>query len=393
MASCDSVARLPNFFLAFFLGSLILSPVLVGQVQTPSLKESLKESLQESPRQQETEAESQSDSNADVADRQQADKTDRSTGEATDESQVATSSAKALGFDPQKTFFSGEAPSSVEELRRMQEKFAELAEALKPAVVNIQMGGSQGSGVVVTSDGYILTAAHVISRPSRKATVTFPDGKRLQATTLGIGRQIDSGILKIDDDQGQDFPYVDLGISAGLNQGQWVIAIGHPGGIDEKRGLVLRVGRILSSSDRVIQTDCTLVGGDSGGPLFDLNGEVVGIHSRIGSNLWDNLHVPVDTYSDNWDKMIQGLVIDGRAAIGLRFDGDSLKVEEVLSGGAAEKAEFQAGDVLLKIGEYEVEKSEDVRRALGNYLPYMKVDVVIRRDDQELTLNVTLGPY
>jgi len=382
MAFRDTLFRLPKFYLTLVFGWIAMSLVLVGQ-DTAKSAESLS---------QKANAAESSMHRSDAEVQEQPTTAAQQPTSPADESQVSAV-APAKGFDPQKTFFSGQSPATIEELRIMQEKFAELAEMVKPAVVNIQMGGSQGSGVVVTRDGYVLTAAHVISRPSRKATVTFPDGKRVQATTLGIGRQIDSGILKIDDSQGVDFPYVDLGISAGLNQGQWVMAIGHPGGIDEKRGLVLRVGRVLSSSERVIQTDCTLVGGDSGGPLFDLNGEVVGIHSRIGSNLWDNLHVPVDTYSDHWDKMVQGLIVDGRATIGVRFESDTLKIEEVTAGGAAEKAKLQAGDVIVKVGEFEIEKTDDVRRALGNYLPYMKIDVVVLRDDQEMTFNVTLGPY
>lgn len=311
-----------------------------------------------------------------------------------DDQQEEKVSAKAnLNVDLEQTLFSGRAPQSIEEFRFMEQKFAEIAESVKPAIVNIQLGGSQGSGVVVTSDGYVLTAAHVIVRPNQTATITFPDNRKVKATTLGIGRRIDSGILKINDSEGDDFPYVDIGISDGLKEGQWVMAIGHPGGIDEKRGLVLRVGRVLSSSERVIQTDCTLVGGDSGGPLFDLNGEVVGIHSRIGSNLWDNLHVPVDTYSGNWDLMIQGLVVDGRATLGIGFEEDSLKIERVNGGSAASRAGIKEGDIIKKIGEFEIEKIEDVRTAMSEYLPYMKIDVVVLRDDEELTLSVTLGPY
>lgn len=295
--------------------------------------------------------------------------------------------------DVEQAFFSGRAPESLEEFRLLEEQFAEIAERVKPAIVNIQLGGSQGSGVVVTRDGYVLTAAHVIVRPNQKATITFPDNRRVKATTLGIGRRIDSGILKIDDEEGEDFPYVDLGISDELKTGQWVMSIAHPGGIDPKRGLVLRVGRVLNSTERVIQTDCTLVGGDSGGPLFDLNGEVVGVNSRIGSNLWDNFHVPVDTYSGNWDLMVQGLVVDGRAALGIGFAEDTLIIERVNNDSAAKRAGIKEGDILKKIGDSEIENQKTVSEVMSQYLPYMKVDVVVQRDEEELTFSVTLGPY
>ena len=176
----------------------------------------------------------------------------------------------------------GTAPSNLDQLRAMEAHVARLTEDVSPATVNIRVGQGQGSGVVISSDGYILTAAHVIGTPGQTAIVTFPDGKRVEAETLGTNPgQIDSGILKIKEKEGSDWPYVDMGQSSTLKSGQWLVAIGHPGGYDSKRGLVIRVGRLIFSGDTKLRTDCTLVGGDSGGPLFDMDGYVVGIHSRI----------------------------------------------------------------------------------------------------------------
>jgi serine protease Do len=311
---------------------------------------------------------------------------------------AAKSDAKAdkdrssTGFDAEKTFFSGEAPTALEDLRQLERKFAEIAETVKPATVNIQMGGSQGSGVVVTSDGYILTAAHVIGSPGGKAKVTFPDKKQYNATSLGVANRLDSGILKIDEGQAIDYPYVEMGLSSSLKPGQWILAIGHPGGIDEKRGLVVRAGRILRSSETVIQTDCTLVGGDSGGPLVDLNGEVIGIHSRIGLNLWDNMHVPVDVYSAKWDQMIEGLVLDGRPKLGFRTERDSLKIEQVSKNQSAEKAGLKIGDIIKKIDDRVIETSADLKSVVAGLLPNQKIKIVVLRDDIELSLNLVVGP-
>ena len=175
--------------------------------------------------------------------------------------------------EDQEFLFDGGVPESLDQLRDMETRFQKLTEQLMPATVNIQMGASQGSGVVVTEDGYILTAAHVIGKPNQRARIVFPDGRKFQAKTLGVNSgRIDSGMLKIINPKNKSFPYVQLGISETLKLGQWVMAIGHPGGIDESRGLVTRVGRIVSARENVIRTDCTLVGGDSGGPLFDMNG-------------------------------------------------------------------------------------------------------------------------
>jgi serine protease Do len=302
------------------------------------------------------------------------------------------SDSSASEFDDDATFFSGNSPTSIEDLRELERKFAEVSEIVKPATVNIQMGGSQGSGVVVTADGYILTAAHVIGPPGGKAKVTFPDKKQYNATTLGVANRLDSGILKIDEGQADEFPHVEMGLSSSLKPGQWIIAIGHPGGIDEKRGLVVRAGRILKAADTVIQTDCTLVGGDSGGPLVDLRGEVVGIHSRIGMNLWDNMHVPVDAYSDKWDLMVEGLVLDGRPRLGFRTEKNSLKVEHVTKNEAADKAGIKVGDVIKKISDRNIEKSAELKSVVAELLPNQKIKVIVARNEEELTLDLVVGP-
>src|SRR5690606_1520398 len=115
---------------------------------------------------------------------------------------------------------------------------------------------------------------------------------------------IDSGLMEITD-QG-DFPAVEMGDSSKLKRGQWVLALGHPGGFESGRRPVLRLGRILDVEDDAIRTDCTLVGGDSGGPLFDMQGRVIAIHSRIGGPLTANIHVPVNVYKENWDRLAAG---------------------------------------------------------------------------------------
>ena len=304
---------------------------------------------------------------------------------------VTSASSTATPRSPEITFFSGTAPQSIEELRSMETKFAEVAEMVKPATVNIQLGAAQGSGVVVTSDGYILTAAHVIGRPNGLATVTFPDGKKVKATTLGIETGIDSGMLKINEDQGDEFPYLELGLSDELEPGQWVMAVGHPGGIDEDRGLVVRVGRLIFGSSRVLRTDCTLVGGDSGGPLVDMNGDVVGIHSRIGAQLWNNLHVPVDIYSENWDRLAKGIVIDGRASLGFSVVDDTNEIDEVVVDGPAETAGIKDGDVIKKLGRMTIEDREDLRDAVTDLRPNMKIVIVIERDGEDKTFELVVG--
>ncbi len=291
------------------------------------------------------------------------------------------------------SLFDGNVPQTLEELRAMEDKFAEVAEIVKPATVNIQLGGGQGSGVIVTSDGYILTAAHVIGRPGGKADVTFADNRKVTATTLGIDTRLDSGMLKIDEGQGEDFPYLEIGLSNELKEGQWVMAVGHPGGLDEARGLVVRVGRILLESNRILRTDCTLVGGDSGGPLVDMEGSLIGIHSRIGSQLWNNIHVPIDVYSENWDGLKEGLVLDGRANLGFSVADSTNKIESVVEKGAADKVGIKVGDLIKKIGLLEVKDRDGIKAATKDLRPNMKVKIVVERDGVEQSFELVVGDW
>ncbi|MFK7765806.1 MAG: S1C family serine protease [Mariniblastus sp.] len=299
----------------------------------------------------------------------------------------------AFGFNGHQGFaqqedilFSAEGATDLDQLRFLEKHFADLAVKVKPATVNIQMGASQGSGVVVSSDGYILTAAHVIGRPNSEATITFPDGTRVKAETLGISSSVDSGMLKIKEGEGENFPYLDIGLSSDLKQGQWVMAVGHPGGIDKARGLVVRVGRIITKQSRVLKSDCTLVGGDSGGPLLDMNGAVIGIHSRIGRELTDNLHVPVDQYSENWDRMAKGVILDGRAgSLGINVVDKTNEVKGVTEKGPAEKAGLQKGDIIIKMGGKKIEDREDIGAAVKSLdlRPNDILNIVVLRDGEE----------
>ena len=296
--------------------------------------------------------------------------------------------------EDQEFLFDGGVPESLDQLRDMETRFQKLTEQLMPATVNIQMGASQGSGVVVTEDGYILTAAHVIGKPNQRARIVFPDGRKFQAKTLGVNSgRIDSGMLKIINPKNKSFPYVQLGISETLKLGQWVMAIGHPGGIDESRGLVTRVGRIVSARENVIRTDCTLVGGDSGGPLFDMNGQLIGIHSRIGSRLSDNYHVPVDQYSDNWDKLADGLILNGRPSLGFDVVGQSNVTKSVKKNSAAAKAGLETGDAILKIEDKEVADKAQMVAAISELklLPNQKITIRIQREDEEQDLDFVVG--
>lgn len=202
------------------------------------------------------------------------------------------------------------APENVDDLIGIEKHVQRVIERVTPAVVGIRVGPGSGSGVIINEEGIVLTAGHVSGKPGQDAVIILPNGKQLKGKTLGQNKGIDSGMIKIvggDNDKKEKYPFLDMGKSADLKTGQWVIAIGHPGGFRPNRTPVVRVGRILTTNQFLIQTDCSLVGGDSGGPLFDMNGKVIGIHSRIGGKeITENVHVPVDTFKQTWDRLAKG---------------------------------------------------------------------------------------
>ncbi len=305
-----------------------------------------------------------------------------------------TASADANGEEHLQKIFSGvEIPKSIDDLRAMQEQFSRIAERVKLATVGVDCGGAQGSGVVISRDGLVLTAAHVIGEPGRVAIIRLADGTAVKAKTKGLFHGMDSGLIKIT--ESGSFNYLDMGESGTMNLGQWVMAVGHPGGYEPTRGMVVRVGRILALSNSLIRTDCTLVGGDSGGPLVDMNGDVVGIHSRIGARLLDNLHVPIDAFSDKWDELESDKEIGGPPAspsLGVRLTGDDgLEIEVVKPDGPAEKAGILPGDVLLEINGTAIKTRNQLAEQVNKLDIGTEVEVKVLRDAKELDLKLVVG--
>ena len=139
--------------------------------------------------------------------------------------QVNAVAGENLSVDKQlEDVFSGRTNPSLDQLRLIQDHTAQLVKKLRPATVGVQVNQAQGSGVIVSRKGYVLTAAHVIGGPNRRATIRLPDGRQLNAKTLGINSRFDSGMLQITSDS--EFPYLPIGESGDLRKGQWVVALG-----------------------------------------------------------------------------------------------------------------------------------------------------------------------
>jgi len=306
-------------------------------------------------------------------------------------------------WDPART----SSPTTLEELKALQTRITTTVAQVQPSVVAILLGAGAGSGVIVSDDGLVLTAAHVIGKPKRKLTVVLADGSMVEGESLGVNPDVDSGMVRITGKPPKSatwsgakegkWPAAKIGKSESLRKGQWVIALGHPGGPKQDREPPIRVGRFdhYSPADHALRTDCTLVGGDSGGPLFDLNGQVVGIHSRIGLFLEYNIHVPTEIFLAEWDRLKAGEVITkagDRAELGVALDEESEQatIKEVLEGSPAEKAGLKAGDVIVKFKGQKVHTAEDLIELVAECSPSDRVVVEVQRGTELLKFRVTL---
>lgn len=304
-------------------------------------------------------------------------------------------------------------PEDLEELKALQDRVQKLVEKCTPCTVGIliEVGGmtGAGSGVIVSEDGLVLTAAHVITgevpgsyESGKVCRIVLPDGKRVKAKTLGVNSKIDSGMVQITDKaptKDGKWPFLPIGKSTELKKDQWLVSLGHPGGPKTGRPPAARLGRVESSTKELIRSNCTLVGGDSGGPLFDLDGNVVGIHSRIMLTLSQNIHVPTEQFKNEWNQLVKGEVIGKKKekaipAVGVTFDDDDKDdawIKDIVEGGAADKAGLKIGDTITKIDGQPIKSIERYREIIQTKKPGDVVRLTIRRGTEILNLEVTLG--
>ncbi len=326
------------------------------------------------------------------------------------------------------------APESVAELKSLQDTVKGLVAKVTPATVAVILGeidptrsGPQsvgaGSGVIVSDDGLVLTAAHVIEPPSfgfggaaprrdRELTTVrlmLPGNIEVKGKILGRNPGVDSGMVRITDPVPEGatwpgakegkWPFVEIGDSTKLAKGQWVVSLGHPGGPKPERRAPVRLGQMVEvgATAKSIVSDCTLVGGDSGGPLFDLTGKLVGIHSRIGDKIDDNVHVSTKAFQDEWKRLVRGDVIgrgEPRAVLGVTLNRDGKMepvVEQLSENSPSGKAGIKIGDRLLKLNGNAIEKTTDVDEIMSQMRPGDIATVEFRRGEEILEAKVTLG--
>ena len=289
--------------------------------------------------------------------------------------------------------FSKKNPENLDDLRAIEKQVAKVVEKALACVVGVRVGAAQGSAVIISEDGYVLTAGHVCGAPGRNVTFLFADGTTARGKTLGLNRSIDSGLMKITDKG--PWPHVDLGISKKLKPGDWVIAIGHPRGFERDRPPVVRTGRVILANERVVQTDCTLFSGDSGGPLLDVDGRLIGIHSRIGGRTSQNFHVPVDTFHDTWGRLAVSDVWPEKPSAFLGIRGQTVdegcRITRVDPGLAADEAGLKKGDIVTKFNGKEFTGIGGMSKLIRKLKGGDKVEIEILRDGKKMKFKVKLG--
>ncbi len=267
---------------------------------------------------------------------------------------------------------------------------------------------SLGSGFIISSDGYILTNAHVVETAD-EITVKLNDKREFVAEIIGTDRKTDIALIKIN---ATDLPKVTQGDPEKLRVGEWVIAIGSPFGFEHSvtAGIVSAKGRSLAQENYVpfIQTDVAINPGNSGGPLFNMKGEVVGINSQIysrtGGFMGLSFAIPINVATEIADQLkTSGKISRGRIGVMIQevtkelaesfglSDSNGALVVSVEKGGPADVAGIKPRDIILKFDEKEVTTSADLPRIVGNTKPNSKVVIQMWRDGALKTVKVEVG--
>src|SRR6188508_1476957 len=268
----------------------------------------------------------------------------------------------------------------------------------------------EGSGFIVSADGYILTNAHVVA-DADEVMVRTTDRREYAAKVIGLDRRTDVAVLKI---EGKQLPVVRLGDPSKLRPGEWVLAIGSPFTFENSvtAGIVSATGRAMPGEDLVpfIQTDVAVNPGNSGGPLFNLNGEVVGINSQIysrsGGYMGLSFAIPIDVANNVRQQLVtNGKVTRGRIGVQIQevnaqfadaFTLDRPRgalVTQVIEGGPAEKAGVKTGDVILSVNGKGVERSTQLPSVISAIKPGESAKLEVWRDRSVKNINVKVDEF
>ncbi len=268
---------------------------------------------------------------------------------------------------------------------------------------------AQGSGFIISKDGYILTNNHVV-RNTDKIRVKLADGREFKAKVVGTDPQTDVALIKIN---GKNLPVLPLGDSDKLKVGEWVIAIGNPFGLSHTVtvGVVSAKGRSgigINDYEDFIQTDAAINPGNSGGPLVNIHGEAVGmntaIYTKSGGYMGIGFAIPINMAKAVKDQILKnGKVIRGWLGVVIQDVDENLAqsfglkkpegalISEVSQGSPADKAGLEQGDIILRLNGKKIENVEELRNKIALTAPGTKIRLGILREKRYKVIDVTIG--
>lgn len=304
-------------------------------------------------------------------------------------------------------------PSQLPDMENLPPQFREWLERQfgdqAPPRVQMQPRQALGSGFFISADGHIVTNNHVVAG-AEEITVGTADGETYPARVIGLDPQTDLALIKVDGEE--NFPFVTLDENPHYRVGDWVVAVGNPFGLGgtATAGIISATGREIGNSayNDFIQIDAPINRGNSGGPTFDLDGNVVGVNSQIFSPTGGNVGIGFAIPSDIAAQIIENLRETGRVSrgwLGVSIQNvtddiaEALGLDEargaiissIVAGGPADRAGFQREDVVLDVNGEPVEGNRDLTRRVAGFASGERVRFRVLRDGREYTLRAELG--